>query len=338
MSLDAIDVLRSLRLLRSHDAEDRKRGITLLSSSLDDPRVAQVFEYLHQHDPDPGVRALAWQALNPHGPAIPAPGPPLALPPEPTGPQPTPVPPIERADPPPAAPFLMNPAHARWIARQRSSSGRWRRMVLWLTGLLLLVAGVLWGLVLPDWVTWYRLRQDGMTVNGTLSDLQDGGDSYFARYHFYTSDSADLPFPGEQRVDREAFETLVEGDPVEVTYLPDNPDVSRLAWENPEDARRDRQTIVAGGTTGAVLLLLLTNRFQRGSRRLLRGEIVSCEGHTDQRQRVNVRLQCRFRTPFGQVHTVQASQVRADLTLDTLPAAGTPVIVEYHHDRAFRVL
>ncbi len=70
---NTVDVLRSLRLLRSDDPVERTRGISILSTLLDDPRVLQVFEYLYQHDPDPGVRELAWRAINRQGPSVPMP-------------------------------------------------------------------------------------------------------------------------------------------------------------------------------------------------------------------------------------------------------------------------
>ena len=53
---NTVDVLRSLRLLRSDDPVERKRGISILGTLLGDPRVLQVFEYLYRHDPDSGVR------------------------------------------------------------------------------------------------------------------------------------------------------------------------------------------------------------------------------------------------------------------------------------------
>ena len=67
------DLLRSLRLIRSAAPEDRKRGIALLSKVHDDPRVNQVLERLYQDDPDPGVRDIAWQALQLLDPSVPHP-------------------------------------------------------------------------------------------------------------------------------------------------------------------------------------------------------------------------------------------------------------------------
>lgn len=117
----ATDVLRSLRLLRSTQASERIRGITILSAMRDDPRVYQVFEHLYERDPDPAVRQAAWRALNQAGPSIPAPGPAKSHPEEKSPMSTTP----QRPDPPPAAeprkPAEKQPAARAASARQPRS-------------------------------------------------------------------------------------------------------------------------------------------------------------------------------------------------------------------------
>jgi hypothetical protein len=126
------EVLRSLRLLRSDDPEDRQRGIQGLSDVRDDPRVAQVFEHLYQEDPDPRVRAAAWSALNGAAASVPSPAPK----PSPTAP--------EKALP--RRLFLLNTDSKSLVTQEsrRSATLKNRQRALkWLATLLAILAGAL---------------------------------------------------------------------------------------------------------------------------------------------------------------------------------------------------
>jgi hypothetical protein len=329
---DATEVLRSLRLVRSSDPEERKRGVAVLSTLLDDPRVLQVFEYLYEKDPDPGVRDLAWRAINQRGPSIPAPA-------------------SNNHRTPSPAFFLLNPANVGFVAKEMRKLTQQKRTggltAFALAGVLLLVAGLFWGLVLPDWSTWYRLRQDGVTIRGEVDELRASGDNYYVFYRFFTSahdTETDVPYPGQQCVSKSDFDALSEGDPVVVTYLSDDPTVSRLDQANPDDFTRNWQTGVAGGATMLLVVLLAVGSVQRQrpararGKRLIRGQIVACNGTMDDDGDFILKVRYRFRTPTGRTLTSQTSQIRNDLKMATLPPAGTPVAVYYRSDRSFVLL
>jgi hypothetical protein len=95
---------------------------------------------------------------------------------------------------------------------------------------------------------------------------------------------------------------------------------------------------------GVVLLLFLSMVFNRRSlsirsKRMLRGEIVSCTGLADRDGDFNVKVRYHFRSPVaGITITAHSSQVRNDLKNVALPVPGTPVAIYYKSDQSYRLL
>jgi hypothetical protein len=345
---DTGEILRSLRLLRSPSAEERKQGIEILSGLADDPRVLQVFEYLYQIDPDPEVRDMAWQAIIWQGPSVPAPGPE----PEERGERLA----AARANGNERRLFLMNPSNARLVAehtrRAAAASQKRGRVPAFIATVLLFIAGIFWGLVLPDWRTWYQFDQEAVTTQGEIIALEireqvPDDARYVVYYHFATgSAEEEVFFSGEQRVSPDFYEAQAEDTPVDVTYLPDDPDQSRLDdHHNPAVERRNDRTIAAGGLTFIFLLLFVLSAIQRRrpeqavrGKHLIRGDVVSSTGLKDDDGDFNVKLRYSFQSPNGQIITDQTSQIRNDLSKTSLPAPGTPVAVYYQNDHSYRLL
>jgi hypothetical protein len=152
------DLLRSLRLIRSAAPEDRKRGIALLSKVHDDPRVKQALEHLYQEDPDPGVRDIAWQALQLLDPSVPHPNAGhAAASTAPRRPSSGAVPRQSsgRAGIPrqssARALFLLNPTNATFFAKELKRIEQQKRrgqIPLWLAVIVLLVVGLLWAYII----------------------------------------------------------------------------------------------------------------------------------------------------------------------------------------------
>jgi hypothetical protein len=152
------ELLRSLRLIRSAAPEDRKRGIALLSKVPDDPRVMQVLERLYQDDPDPGVRDIAWQALQLLDPSVARPDAGQAtastaprrpsnagVPRQSSGRSGVPRQSSGRAL------FLLNPSNTTFFAKElkRIEAEKKRgRIPLWLAVIALLVVGLMWAYIL----------------------------------------------------------------------------------------------------------------------------------------------------------------------------------------------
>lgn len=353
------EVLRSLRLLRSPDPEDRKRAIRFLSTMRSDPRVQQVFEHMYKKDPDPSVRQLAWRAIWATDPSVPAPAPRE----EPPSFEPPPAPTLAElvppaAAPPPAAPrrsprrgrrawrqpFLLNPSNAPLVEQERARRAKRKKTARWtfrLGALLLLLMAVLWGVLVPQWVRWFQFERDGVTVAASVTALEEDDDRYTVRYGYQVGEQE---YAGEQRVTESAYDALAGGAALSVTYLPDDPADVRLEADSPEDRFRNYLTAVVAGLTLAALLMLLSAVLRR--RRALRivppavltGQVVACEGALDDDGDYKVKVRFRFLTPQGQTLSGQARQIRNDLRDRPLPPVGAPVAVYYRHEQSYRLL
>ncbi|MCZ2096526.1 MAG: hypothetical protein LC121_09720 [Anaerolineae bacterium] len=347
-SLQSDDTLRSLRLLRSTDPADRQRGIEGLAHVADDPRVIQVFEYLYEKDPDPGVREAVWRVLNRQGPSVPAPTPAERAP-------------AARGRARSSAPrsvFLLNPAHRslvrRYLTEGPAPSPRGSRLIGAIVGALLLIAGFLAGLAAPAWYDWYRLREDGAradaAITGLIAPLDPAAEApYAAAYRFRIpgAPNNDAPsFFGEQRVSAGLHRWLAEARPqtLPVIYLPDDPSVSRLDIASPDDTRRERLAVLAAGAVTVALLVsvigwiarLPSKDALRG--RLVRGQVVAAQTVAGKSNGQRLAVRFRFRSPTGRVITSEATRARGDLRSGVVPPPGTPVMIEYHSDRRFRLL
>ncbi|MBN1202593.1 MAG: HEAT repeat domain-containing protein [Anaerolineae bacterium] len=297
--LDSVNsTLDSLRLLRSDDPAERKRGIADLRGLSDDPRVLDLLDDLYHTDPDPEVREMAGQAIEWFMPDVPAPGPELAargnaLIAASKRTQVAQAPQARALASPPAAArtvrmrrmFLLTPGNAKFVARRVSELSVAKRSrgreAFFVAGIVLLVVAVLGLLVLPNWIE---------PDSGTLSFL-----------------SAD--YMEDQMRDR--FTTAAIGLIVVFGLLLILGLVQRRRPYVPK---------------------------QKEGNRLLKGRVVACTGHLDGEGDYYVKLRYQFRSPSGRKIVYQASRIRNDLKNKPLPAAGTPVAVYYRHDRSFRVL
>lgn len=330
---DTDEILHSLNLLRSTDAEARKQGIEILSGLADDPRVLQVFEYLYQIDPDPEVRDMAWQAILWRGPSVPAPGPEVStLGKTKTGKNEG----NHRL-------FLMNPSNNKLVANQSRRAAQNRgRIPAALAIILLFVAGIFWGLVIPGWLEWYKFRQEGVTTQGEVLGLEArSGDRYIAYYRFATGEIEEETFySGEQPVSREFYNSLAEDTPIDVIYLPDDPNQSRLDDDqSPADQQRYRFTYAAAGCLVVIGLLLTLRTIQRRpNKHIIRGQVVSSTGHKDTDGDFNIKLRYRFQSPGGRTVVDQTSHIRNDLDKSSLPRPGTPIVVYYQNEQTYRLL
>ena len=330
------NLLHSLRLIRSADPQERMSGVAGLGVARDDPRIVQVFEHLYKNDPDPSVREAAFRALHAVGPSIPAPIPEKAAPADSRISRPT------RPDVPEHHQhlFLLNPANGPMVAkalrtRRRKPGGGTART---LAAALLLVIGVLVGLVLRDWATWLRLRQDGAATQGNVLTVQVRDDQHIVTYRYTV---ADLDYTREQRVTETVAGQYSAGDSIAVTYVADEPGIARLDEDDPALVQRDQLTIAAGLSAGGFALLLVLSAVQRRrSRRspVIRGKVIACSGHEDADGDFHVKLRYQFRVPDGPVVKGQTTRLRNDLKNTQLPLAGTPVAVYYRGKKSHRLL
>lgn len=340
------DIRHSLNLIRSTRPEDRTRGIAILSQMRSDPRVVQVFQLLYRDDPDPRVRAAAWNALNPLGMSDSLPA--TVSQPDSARQRETALERSAEARPESQGLFLANPENARVVARytrQSRQSRRGGRIIRVMVGLALLLAGIFWGLVLPEWWRLYQLRADGVTTQAVVTSLQERGNGrHVVTYRFAAGSPEDEDAPaysGEWRATLGEFLRLEEDDLIPVVYLPSDPSVSRLELRSPDNTRRLRRSLAALALSlFAAFLLLYDIRRRRAARlnRLLRGEVLTCSGHMDQEGNYHIKLRYRFSTPGGQPISGQVTRTRNDLRNGRLPKTGTPVAVFYKGQRSYRIL
>ncbi len=330
------DIRLSLDLIRSARPEDRMRGIAILSQMKSDPRVVQVFQILYRDDPDLRVRTAAWNALNPQGASLPSVPLPMAVQPPPASQMPAGH---------QTGPFLANPANARIIARFTRKSRRGRRIIWTMIGVALLLSGIFWGMVLPDWWRWYQLSANGVTTKAVITSLQERGKGrHIVTYRFEVGDPEDenaAGYSGEWRAVLGEFRNLEEDDLVPVVYLPSDPTISRLDMRSPDITRRLRRSLAAIALTLLAVFLMLYDLHRRRTTRpsrLIRGEVVSCTGHMSEDGNYHIKLHYRFSTPKGQPVSGQITRTRNDLKNRGLPTAGTPIAVYYKGQRSYRVL
>lgn len=336
------DIKKSLRLLRSDDPQQRMKGIGGLAALHDDPRVSQVFEHLYESDPDPRVRRAAWHALYQNGPSVPAPRP---------VPEPAQPPPVSRSPAPRKRAdgvFLLDSTNKALIARiQRQDARRRRsgRLPLAIAVALVALAAVLWVQVWPDLLDWFRLRQSGITVGGTVTALHSDGGRYRVVYRFDTAhDVETIAQTSEQSVTSDAYNRMQVDDRVSVTYWPDDPAVAQIDAVNPDHVQRDRQALAAMAL-GVIALLFASLGLvwrQAGHRpdpRIVPGRIVACQGRVDADGDYKLAVRYRFTSPAsGKPVNGQQRQIRNDLRKSAPPEAGTPVMVAYRSDRQHRLL
>jgi hypothetical protein len=343
-------LLRSLQLLRSADPEDRKRAIRFLSTVQDDPRVLQVLEHLYEKDPDPGVRQLAWRAIQLTDPSVPAPVQRQVTPPPAATPRAAPVSPPRpmragREQWVWREPFLLNPSNAPLVEQERERRARRRKVGRWTFvagAALLLVVAVLWGVLVPFWARWFDYERNGVNVPGVVEERVQPEDNFYQVRYRYTVNGVD--YTATQRVTRDEFDRLSEGAPVTVIALPGKPAEPWLAANTPEGRLRNWLTALVAALTLLALLLMLSAILRR--RRALRieapailtGQLLACEGAEDDDGDFKVRVSFRFRSPSGQTLTGQARQIRNDLRARPLPPVGAPVAIYYRHDRSYRML
>ncbi len=341
------DILRSLDLIRSSDPQERKRAVSILSSVRSDPRVQQVFEHLYAKDPDPGVRHAAWQALQQSEPTVPAPGAGAAAArPNEGAPRPHRPATMVRRRAGRRGMFLVNPANARLVSREARRAAKRKqggRSALVLGSVLLLVAGLLWGMVARDWTLALRLSEDGRDVAGQVTGRQVSGGNHYAVQYRYEVEQ--VRFTGSQPVEKSDYEQLDTGSKVTVTYVSGDEGVSRLGQSNPDHALRNRLTIAAAGLSAITLLVIVLGVLQRtrphllrGGWRLIKGQIVACQGRADDDGDFKLVLRYRFRSPSKRVITTQVRQIRNDLRNKPLPRPGSPVAVYYRSDKKYRML
>ncbi|MEW5850746.1 MAG: DUF3592 domain-containing protein [Myxococcota bacterium] len=236
-----------------------------------------------------------------------------------------------------ARPFLLDPVNEEYLAGKRPApmvGGPGCAPVL---TALFLVAGLVFGAVVGErWWEWFQLKAFAQSTQGVVTSrrttLVTRGPGFYVSYRY---DVAGKSHETSQPVPPALHDVIPEGTQVEVRYSTRDPAVAELA----RDARHGGVTLLIITLLFPIwlllpsgLLVLFALQFRR-RRALLRGqritgEVVTCTG-TPTGAELGVDVTYRFTTPEGETRTERAFLRRKDLTPQTLPAPGTPVVVLY---------
>lgn len=264
--------------------------------------------------------------------------------------------------------FLLNPENADILNGERRIPNKPKKMsqgvklilvIGSLAYLALTIFSVMWMVsTLNDWAA---LNERGITVEGRLigrdtSIIRSQGSgprsSSVIRYLLYTYTVGDgQTLEGKVQVREEAYQDYVYNTPVQVLYLEDSPEISRLVGENTLELARF--PIFAGvGTSLMVLIVAVTglqdfrqrrrNQRYEHEGRVIYGRVVAPifnESESRGKRITMLYLNYEITSPAtSKVIPKMQGQRRDDLTQADLPLVGSRVAVLYIHDRLFTVL
>lgn len=243
--------------------------------------------------------------------------------------------------------FLFDPGNRHIISEEREQRTKQKRSGR--TALLMAVLSVLMVLLLgwqvyPDMRDWNRLR-NGKTGYAMITDLNEDKVTY--SFEVMAADGTITTYTGDQAINNVGYNRLEDlqaaGEPVEITYWPDDPDVSQTIEDNPDHDQRDRLAVATLVMIIVALLFVSLGMIQRQAGRkplqVLPGQVVECSGNMDAEGDFKFKLRYAFKSPrTGQVITAQRTAIRNDLRGQPLPQPGTRVAIHYRSDRNYTLL
>ncbi len=236
--------------------------------------------------------------------------------------------------------FILEPLN-RPLAEGRRAvplAASWPVLVLLLVilgGLVGLVVG-LHSLIGGPWRDYQRLQDEGRSTTGNIASISTQQDVLRVRYGYLVNGN---PYQGSSRVPDDLAPLMQVNGPVEVYYLPDAPDVSRMAQET-----APQNPFLISGAMGAVLLGLWglwawrVMVIRRGQRVV--GQITEVQPQrAADGQGVEVAVRVQFTSPrSGQTLGATAAEWRDDLTAPDLPSTDDAIMLWYMNDRRYRIL
>ncbi len=266
--------------------------------------------------------------------------------------------------------FLLDPEDRALLQKESRRSKFTKRRALTVLLLLTILSVPLLILAegLSGLIAEMQLAGASATAKGRVVDLRtnsSGGRGqtllYYVSYRFYAPNQS-AEFTNEQFVAKRTYDLLAEGDSVDVNYVPTNPNVSRLAGQQIDNALHDNRimltwigaigTLLASGFVIVQLMSLAEDyRIQR-SGQLLIGHINHCTGKLqvtgssmDSNEygaalRGNFVIEVYYRFRNNGNHEIRQHEVRKrnDLLKVPLPLPDTPIAVLYLDDKHYKAL
>ncbi len=199
-----------------------------------------------------------------------------------------------------------------------------------------------------------ELDQHGVVTSATVTNRRiststnskgQRSTSYYITYEFYAGTSNNdnpMPYTYEQAVSSGTYNSVVEGSKIDIRYLPNDPNTSRVL----NDSANDPRLILIFCAIFMIAPLVFIYSIRRASSRnkrlavegqLLTGRITEAKLR---RAKSNYQLSVRysFMSPEGMELGKQELRVRNDLKDGGIPEPGTPVTVIYMNPKLYRVL
>lgn len=234
--------------------------------------------------------------------------------------------------------FLMNPDN-RWFLQ-----GKTQRPVLRVKyHLLFLFLLILFGLGLiawttHDWAFWNTLNQSGVPGTGRIVNKHidgSGEDESHNLTYAYTHNG--IAYTHRQSVDEDTYQNAEIGAAVDILYLPGDPDMVSLVENFETPFLRTTFCLYWSIAMWVLFIGALVSRSRDSllarEGQMVRGEVTSSYGSTGEDDNFHLRIKYAFRSPGnGRFITGTAITQRNDLSENTLPPPGTPLIIVYRRD------
>lgn len=260
--------------------------------------------------------------------------------------------------------FLLNPENADILDGARRNPLKVNNPPLWIA-LPAMLAVTFYAVISIIWASqaftelqdWFDLNQRGVIIEGNLIGrdfIRPSHRDIHNRFMYYLDYTYTTPNgvtrTGRAQVREEAYRSYFYNKPVQVLYVPNRPDASRLM----EDDTLELQPLVVLGAANAVLVLAVILvipyelRRQRNHQRyesegrVIYGQVFKAsltEGESNGKRQATLYLNYQFTSPTtSQSFIKMQAHRRDDLTETDLPLVGSRVAVLYIHDKLFTVL
>lgn len=253
--------------------------------------------------------------------------------------------------------FLLNPKHQGFLNGEERKFYDFTCSVVVLIFIGLLIFGGIGGAMFyagaDEMLIRSQLERSGLETRATVTDhdyttsTNKGRTSYtYYLTYKYSIDASPANGPTRftyrQQVSNDTYNNFTDGEAITVSYMPNNPSVSRLLTDN-----QDNGTVLAvvGGIFLACALFCLFGYLRQRSRngRLIRdgqmvvGKIVEAKA-AKVKSGNQLTIRYTFMSPEGGELGRKEILVRNDLRDAPLPQPGTPVAIVYVNDKLYRVL
>ncbi|GAB4200901.1 MAG: hypothetical protein OHK0022_22420 [Roseiflexaceae bacterium] len=252
---------------------------------------------------------------------------------------------LSRRSPLPPDTFLLDTENRSFLVGGTTRIAGRHEMLVAVAVVMMLVGLVGTGLAFRARAEWMAFLNNSIQTRGQVVDLDsryNGRNTTYTVSYRYTAVSGDgtLNLTGQARLSQAEFEALSRGAAVQVRYLRDNPQNSRINWRPEPPGWIPLAGLVAGLLLflGVLLLVkkILDLRTLSDAGWLIPGKVVSAYTERDDSHNLLLHLQFHFVAPDGD--EIVSSDVRMRNDLIGAPAPGTPLAVLYVSPTLYQVL